>query len=160
MREHSIIDLITNSSTSVYIIPVKNALEKSKKTIQNLLNALNLQGKPEDYFDFYYEVDDDLFWVFYKNDEEDFLKIFSPFLQNENISWGDFKSKDDKSKLDLFRKFLYGNDDFFNSKKINRDVDYYLNYRMYIHLKIKAKNSSLDLMSEFGNLFETKVLQG
>lgn len=55
---HSFIDLITNSSTEVYISASRNAVKMAKELIQSILDS-NKNGNVDESFDIYTEPNED-----------------------------------------------------------------------------------------------------
>lgn len=58
MRIHSVVDVITNSSSEIYTWPHGNAIQGAKDLIAAIMAATNTPGTPDDYFDFSLEIDE------------------------------------------------------------------------------------------------------
>lgn len=57
IKIHSIVDVITNSSSTVFVWPKTTALSTAREIVQDMMTALGVAGQPEDYFDISFEVD-------------------------------------------------------------------------------------------------------
>jgi len=55
-------DIITNSSTTVYVWADKNSVKMMKEVISKIMKDLNVSGTPDDYFDIYVSLDDAVEW--------------------------------------------------------------------------------------------------
>lgn len=51
LQIHSICDVITNSSTTVYMFATKNAVNLTRQAIKGIMLTLGIEGEPEDFFD-------------------------------------------------------------------------------------------------------------
>lgn len=49
---HSLIDVITNSSTEIFINSHTNTIQYFKELIEDLMKCMDVEGKAEDYFEF------------------------------------------------------------------------------------------------------------
>lgn len=50
---HSLIDVITNSSTEIFVNSHANTIRYFKELIEDLMKCMDVEGKAEDYFEFY-----------------------------------------------------------------------------------------------------------
>jgi len=57
IKPHSIVDVITNSSTVVYVQTHDNTIKYAKELVNTLLKVAGSDKKAEDLFDFYFDVD-------------------------------------------------------------------------------------------------------
>ncbi len=53
----SMSDIITNSSTTTFIVPTNKCIENIKLVIKNIMKILNINGEIEDYFDIELAID-------------------------------------------------------------------------------------------------------
>jgi len=49
---HSLIDVITNSSTEIFVNSHANTIKYFKELIEDLMKCMDVKGKAEDYFEF------------------------------------------------------------------------------------------------------------
>ena len=57
IKPHSIVDVITNSSTVVYVQTHDNTIKYAKELVNTLLKVVGSKKKADDLFDFYFDVD-------------------------------------------------------------------------------------------------------
>lgn len=90
MKLHSVVDVITNSSSSVYIWPVKNAIKNTKDFLANILSAVGYDGDIDDDFEVTYKLSDDYF-----DDSDDNVHIQAVrerYLNSINMSEDDWNA--------------------------------------------------------------------
>lgn len=161
MREHSMIDLITNSSTSVYIYPSQEAIEKSKELIQNIFNIIGFEEKVEDYFEFSYEIDPDFVERLIDMGDEEFSIIFNKYLENNKID--DFSNIGYLEKMDHYNQIAK---DFKEEILLLKEINEYssgdfgdcgITNRMHLSLVIKSIKNGEDFPFSlyFNRIFET-----
>jgi hypothetical protein len=54
---HSFVDVITNSSSVVFIWPSGNSIKMMEDMIQNFMDIMKIPGKPSDYFEIDFRID-------------------------------------------------------------------------------------------------------
>jgi hypothetical protein len=156
------IDLITNSSTSVYIYPSQEAIEKSKELIQNVFDIVGFEGKIDDYFEFDYEIEPDLVEYFLEEEDEEFYIVFNKYLENNKIEENDFFNIDYKERIRHYEIFVKDfKEEILSLKKINECAsgelgEYGITNRIHLNLIIKNKKNgeNFPLCSYFTRIFE------
>lgn len=147
MKFHSSVDIITNSSTEIYVFPSEDAIDRTKVFLQKLLTSINPEYKVDDYFDVYYELS--LNYV--KNEyaygsTDQFEQIFNNYIQNVNLTENQFNVlsvKDQQIHFQEIAKIITQkyND---NEYQLERENEYgepnYSNLQA-LSLMVKPKNS-------------------
>ena len=77
---HSLIDVITNSSTEIFVNSHANTIKYFKELIEDLMKCMNVEGKAEDYFELY--IDEDSI----ETEDEDDYKIKNLVIKSKNKS--------------------------------------------------------------------------
>jgi len=163
IKIHSIIDVITNSSTVVYVQTHDNTIKYTKELINTLLKITGSDKKVEDLFDFYFDVDRDSeiekLSENYINDidsndiNEDLIKAFKKI---DNKLTG---KKLQEMEYDDFEKVANKLLDKIAGGKIKPYDGYGLSYNEWDEkeLIIKQKNNNkltINLTQQIKNIFE------
>lgn len=103
IKFHSFVDVITNSSTTIYMQCTDNTIALTKELIDSLLQVSESDKKAEDLFDFSikadYDYETDTLSEMEESDEQELIKLFSSagfakeeiekIRKNENNEWAD-----------------------------------------------------------------------
>jgi len=150
---HSFIDVITNSSTEIYISANKKSIEMAKEFINELLKIAGSDKTFDDLFEakveFDYAID---YWDDYKED----------ILEELNVKWLDDDNNEIKEVVDEYYKKLEDNDpeviEVF-SKMIEDDYERNLDSTIVLTTKNDDKET-IDLVSKFHSIFDMEAMNG
>ena len=140
MKKHSFIDLITNSSTSVYISPNKNSIEKTKKMLSLFLEGCGLNNNIEEYFDIYFIANPEALErvVEYGEKEASLYKKAEEYLSNKGLGMNDIKNN-----------YI----EICEALGVFYDIDYSSDFKLIIKPKNKK---AIDLEEIFFNIFDVR----
>jgi hypothetical protein len=159
LKLHSIIDVITNSSTEIYTYVGKYSIDKAYELLNEILKIAGSDKKAEDLFDVKLVLTEDLIDHFTCIDEEDWPSE----LENDEISKALLVEYNQLSNYTEKRAFI--------QNKIrpclteNNRWEYFKtdNYSADTKLVITAKDkniSNADLFTKFFNLFKQDAIFG
>jgi len=162
IKPHSIVDVITNSSTVVYVQTHNNTIKYAKELVNTLLKVVGSKEKAENLFDFYFDVDreQEIEKIGEKIDTEDVsdidISIIKAFKKIDNKLTGKkFQEMEDSKFTEVANKLL----DKIASGKIKPYDSYGLSYNDWDEkeLIIKPKNNdklTINLTKQIKNIFE------
>lgn len=82
IKIHSLVDVITNSSTVIYVQSTDNTIKYAKDLINSLLEATNSDKKADDLFTFHFDIDrDEEIESIVNDDFEAIIDIEDEFIQ-------------------------------------------------------------------------------
>lgn len=154
-------DIITNSSSVVYIWPADNSVEEAKKIVKEIMESMNVKGDLEDYFDIYIQIDRDYFedYVldnFYEDSiDEKYDDKWGKFTKNIAIT----DNHDTNMKLITDYALSLRNKDAVSY--IKKIADYYSDgYDFYNMMKLYIinKNNNKNLSDRFLSLFNIESI--
>lgn len=138
---HSLIDLITNSSTEIFVHSEKS-VEPAKELLQELLILNGSKEKVEDVFDFSIELGrlEEYFEYYLENDEEALTELGIDPNEFDNLDWTDRGKKIKEVVKDINE----------GRKEIPFSID---KYHVETYLVVKSKQSKYDHLLELLNKF-------
>ena len=85
MKLHSLVDVITNSSTVVYVWPNQDAIQKTKELLKEIVSVVGFEGDIDEYFDVDYTLDSDYIDIASERKGEEFDVILEQYLATTDI---------------------------------------------------------------------------
>ena len=163
IKPHSIVDVITNSSTVVYVQTHDNTIKYAKELINTFLKVAGSDKKANDLFNFYFDVDreQEIENLAEKiSDTEDPNDIDSSIIKafkkvDNKLTGKKFQEMEDSEFTEVANKLL----DKIANKNIKPYDGYGLNYNDWDEkeLIIKPKNNdklTINLTEQVKNIFE------
>mgnify|MGYP001008402858 CR=1 FL=1 len=120
IKTHSFIDVITNSSSEIYVQANKNTIKGIKSLVDSLLKSVNVNSTAEDLFSFKLENEYDL---------EEYLQKYSKELSEAEETYLNSQRK----KFNV-EKWLFENTKYNRSENLQ---DFLTNYKKEINAQIE-----------------------
>jgi len=137
-------DIITNSSTTTFIVPTNKCIENIKLVIKNIMKILNINGEIEDYFDIELAIDKEKVREDLLDKHEDHDRFGDKSLEELIEIYGEVDTRKIISlRNEKLLKFLENSDYVFEFNWIN----------IYINPK---DNVNSKFLIEFNKMFEMK----
>ena len=158
IKVHSFVDVITNSSTSIYVSCHGKTIEFVKTLIGKLLKVAGVEGEVEDYFSFYIKPDEDRFYDrfsdmanYYFDEPEEYPELKDFFDREIPSNYLDLKYKEKGEISDgIYKRYCDGD---LAGEKIIEDLlgdDEYAQDSLAI---VPKEGSEIDLRKEFEAIF-------
>lgn len=160
MKLHSVVDVITNSSSSVYVWPVKDAIQKTKDFLANILLAVGSDVNVDDYFEVTYKLSGDYFDDI--DDNEDIKAVLKRYLDHINMSENDWKVLSyEEQDLHLAKIGEMIVDMYIDGEypDLDRESYNYITKAQYLSVIIKPKNNDgFDLWRFIKNIYDYEAI--
>lgn len=164
MRKHSEVDVITNSSSTVYIWTKDNAIEKTKDLLMKIVSAVGFEGDIDEYFEVDYILDSSYIENLLDDEEGIVTEIMEEILNKDGLSLNEkeneersefyylkYKERDkyyDIAALKILEMYKKGEFEFGNGN------EYEIPDEQYLSITVKPKNGEiLNLWREIGQIF-------
>jgi len=139
---HSFIDVITNSSTSVYVGCHDNTVKFAKELVDDLLKAAGSEKSADDVFTFSIQADFD-------SERDKIYERLDEYYTEEELEGKDYRAKNDLAK-EIFDKMISG--EIEKSSSWGQNYDDYDTRTLIIKSKTDDK-LSIDLGSRIESIF-------
>ena len=151
MKLHSVVDPITNSSSTVYIWPTWTGVEDLKKAFQNIMDIFGVEGSVDDYLTIEKCLKDEyLYEYFFSNYASEYPKhrqIWKNFLQATEQT----DTPESRASFTEMINDMYKDGDFEVITGCNQDMD---KEHLYADIKITSKDGQkLDILDKLFSAF-------
>ena len=176
MKLHSVVDVITNSSTTVYVYPSSDAIDKAKEFFKEIFSYAGMNMTNDDLaqlFDFHFELDSDYLEYDGTLMEED-NKVLQDYLKEIGIEYGEFSKKignwgalespERETRTKLLDGLAKKVEKLFNEGQYElteiRSYEETPSIRHLLSLIVTPKNGEpFDLQRRFGSIFDAEGMR-
>lgn len=107
---HSIVDIITNSSTVVYVNSTSNTIDYTKKFLNQIIKSVGVDGDVDDYFDVTLELTESIALEWFENmDSGEIQELLEGYKKYKGVIYDDLKWEEQKTVLkDVSNRIMIG----------------------------------------------------
>lgn len=168
MKKHSVVDSITNSSSTVYMWPVSDSLGKIRLFLQRVISAVDENAKVDDYFDVHLEINPEYVEIMFddlREEAEILINKYAPdFFEEETgepLDMDNFYEYDWELRKEL-QKIIYEavNTAYQHGEYELADMGegyYYAKSFLRPIVEIKGKGDRFDFLAEVMKSFDYDV---
>lgn len=160
MKQQSMVDIITNSSSSVYVWPRENSIEATKSFLKEIALAFGFYGDIEEYFEVKYVLDSDYVEEIVDDPSEKDKLILKKYLESKNLSQDDFDNLSYAERKKYYEEIAEIILEMLQNDEYNLGTNFFgLTKKTFLKVCIKPKNGEMfDLWSKLSNVFDYEAI--